>query len=41
MIEAHYAEPLSLSMMARESGMSVFHFARISASSRAGHLIAS
>ncbi len=29
MIEAHYAEPLSLSMMARESGMSVFHFARI------------
>jgi AraC family transcriptional regulator len=29
MIEAHYAEPLSLSAIARESGMSVFHFARI------------
>ena len=34
MIEAHYAEPLSLSMMARESGMSVFHFARIFARAR-------
>lgn len=29
MIEARYAEPLSLSAMARDSGMSVFHFARI------------
>lgn len=29
MIEARYAEPLSLSAIARESGMSVFHFARI------------
>ena len=29
LIEARYAEPLSLSMMARESGMSLFHFARI------------
>lgn len=29
MIEARYAEPLSLSMLARDSGMSVFHFARI------------
>ena len=29
LIEARYAEPLSLSMMARDSGMSVFHFARI------------
>jgi AraC family transcriptional regulator len=29
MIEARYAEPLSLATMARDSGMSVFHFARI------------
>ena len=29
LIEARYAEPLSLSLMARETGMSVFHFARI------------
>ena len=29
MIEARYAEPLSLSTMARDCGMSVFHFARI------------
>lgn len=29
MIEASYAEPLSLSMLARDAGMSVFHFARI------------
>lgn len=29
MIDAHYAEPLSLSAMARESGMSVYHFARV------------
>jgi AraC family transcriptional regulator len=29
MIEARYAEPLSLSTLARDSGMSVFHFARI------------
>ena len=29
MIEARFAEPLSLSIMARDSGMSVFHFARI------------
>jgi AraC-like DNA-binding protein len=29
LIEARYAEPLSLSIMARDSGMSVFHFARI------------
>jgi AraC-like DNA-binding protein len=29
MIEARYAEPLSLSTMARDVGMSVFHFARI------------
>jgi AraC family transcriptional regulator len=29
MIATHYAEPLSLSAMARETGMSVFHFARI------------
>jgi AraC-like DNA-binding protein len=29
LIEAHYAEPLSLSTMARDSGMSLFHFARI------------
>jgi AraC-like DNA-binding protein len=29
MIEAHYAEPLSLSTLARDAGMSVFHFARI------------
>ena len=29
MIEAHYAEPLSLSTLARDSGMSLFHFARI------------
>jgi AraC-like DNA-binding protein len=29
MIVARYAEPLSLSMMASDSGMSVFHFARI------------
>ena len=29
LIEARYAEPLSLSVMARDSGMSVFHFARI------------
>jgi AraC-like DNA-binding protein len=29
MIEAGYGEPLSLSTMARDSGMSVFHFARI------------
>lgn len=29
MIEARYAEPLSLSTMARDLGMSVFHFARI------------
>ena len=29
MIEAHHAEPLSLSMLARDAGMSVFHFARI------------
>lgn len=29
MIDTHYAAPLSLSAMARESGMSVFHFARV------------
>jgi AraC family transcriptional regulator len=29
MIEARHAEPLSLSLLARESGMSVFHFARV------------
>ena len=29
MIEARYAEPLSLSALARDSGMSLFHFARI------------
>jgi AraC family transcriptional regulator len=29
MIEAHHAEPLSLTTMARDAGMSVFHFARI------------
>jgi AraC family transcriptional regulator len=29
MIEAHHAEPLSLSTLARDAGMSVFHFARI------------
>lgn len=29
MIEARYAEPLSLSIIARDLGMSVFHFARI------------
>jgi AraC-like DNA-binding protein len=29
MIEARHAEPLSLSIMARDAGMSVFHFARI------------
>lgn len=29
LIEARYAEPLSLSTMAREAGMSLFHFARI------------
>jgi AraC family transcriptional regulator len=28
-MEAHYAEPLSLSTLARDAGMSVFHFARI------------
>jgi AraC-like DNA-binding protein len=29
MIDACYAEPLSLSMLARDAGMSLFHFARI------------
>ena len=29
MIEAHYAEPLSLSTLARDAGMSVYHFARV------------
>jgi AraC family transcriptional regulator len=29
LIEARYAEPLSLSAMARDAGMSVFHFARV------------
>jgi AraC-like DNA-binding protein len=29
LIEAHYAEPLSLSAIARVAGMSVFHFARV------------
>jgi AraC-like DNA-binding protein len=29
LIEARYAEPLSLSTLARDAGMSVFHFARI------------
>jgi AraC family transcriptional regulator len=29
MIETHYADPLSLSVLARESGMSVYHFARV------------
>ena len=29
LIQAHYAEPLSLSAIACDSGMSVFHFARI------------
>jgi AraC family transcriptional regulator len=29
MMEVHYAEPLSLSTLARDAGMSVFHFARI------------
>lgn len=29
MMEAHYAEPLSLSTLARDAGVSVFHFARI------------
>jgi AraC family transcriptional regulator len=28
-METHYAEPLSLSTLARDAGMSVFHFARI------------
>jgi len=28
-IETHYAEPLSLSILARDAGMSVFHFARV------------
>ena len=29
LIEARYAEPLSLTVLARDAGMSVFHFARI------------
>jgi AraC family transcriptional regulator len=29
MIEARHTEPLSLSMLARDAGMSVFHFARV------------
>jgi AraC-like DNA-binding protein len=29
MIEARYAEPLSLSTLARDAGMSLFHFARV------------
>jgi AraC-like DNA-binding protein len=29
MIEARFAEPLSLSTLARDAGMSVFHFARV------------
>ena len=29
LIEQHYADPLSLSTMARDAGMSVFHFARV------------
>ena len=29
LIRAHYAEPLSLSRMARDVGMSVYHFARV------------
>ena len=29
MIDVHYAEPLSLSALARDAGMSVFHFARV------------
>ena len=29
MIETHFTEPLTLSALARETGMSVFHFARI------------
>jgi AraC-like DNA-binding protein len=29
MIETHYAEPLSLSDLARDAGMSLFHFARV------------
>jgi hypothetical protein len=34
MIEAHYAEPLSLSALARDAGMSLFHFARVFAGAR-------
>ena len=29
LVRAHYAEPLSLSRMARDAGMSVYHFARV------------
>lgn len=29
MIAAHYAEPLALSFLAREAGMSLYHFARV------------
>ncbi len=29
LVDEHYAEPLSLTAMAREAGMSVFHFARV------------
>jgi AraC-like DNA-binding protein len=29
LIEAHFAEPLSLSRMAAEAGMSLYHFARV------------
>lgn len=29
LIDAHYAEPLSLTVLARDAGMSVFHFARV------------
>jgi AraC-like DNA-binding protein len=29
MVETHYADPLSLSVLAREAGMSVYHFARV------------
>jgi AraC family transcriptional regulator len=29
LIREHYAEPVSLSRMAREAGMSVYHFARV------------
>lgn len=29
MMQVHYAEPLSLSQLAREAGMSVYHFARV------------